>query len=126
MDIQSLRLRASTLLAGIALVLFTGWANADPPSRVARLGAMTGAVSFSPAGETDWVQATVNRPLGTGDRLWADADGRTEIQAGGTMLRMGANTGVSVINLDDAITPLQLTEGTLSVRVSRLSANQVV
>ena len=48
---------------------------ADPPSRVARLGYITGAVSFSPAGENDWVQAALNRPLTTGDRLWVDAGG---------------------------------------------------
>ena len=51
---------------------------------------MTGAVSFSPAGENDWVQAPINRPLTTGDRLWADAGARAEIQVGGAMIRMNA------------------------------------
>ena len=86
---------------------------------------MTGAVSFSPAGENDWVQATINRPLTTGDRLWADAGARAEIQVGGAMIRMNAGTGVSVLNLDDRIAQLQLTQGTLNVRVRRLEPNQV-
>ena len=126
MHMLSIRIRVGAMVTGLALLVFSGWANADPPSRVARLGAMAGAVSFSPAGESDWVQATVNRPLTNGDRLWADANGRTELQVGGTMIRMGANTGISVLNLDDRIAQLQLTEGTLNVRVSRLAPNQAV
>ena len=66
---------------------------------------MTGAVSLSPAGENDWVQAAVNRPLTTGDRLWVDAGARAEVQVGGAMIRMNAGTGVSILNLDDRHRP---------------------
>jgi hypothetical protein len=41
------------------------------------------------------------------------------------MVRMQANTGVSVLNLDDRIAQLQLTQGSLNVRVRRLEPNQV-
>ena len=122
---QSFRFRVCAFLAGVAVASFSSWASADPPSRVARLGYLSGAVSFSPAGENDWVQATINRPLTTGDRLWADAGARTEIQVGGAMIRMNAGTSVSVLNLDDRITQLQLTQGTLHVRVRRLGPDQV-
>ena len=117
--------RLFAFVAGVAVLAFSGWAGADPPSRVARLGYMTGAVSFSPAGESDWVQAAVNRPLTTGDRLWADAGARAEIQIGGAMIRMNGGTGVSVLNLDDRVAQLQLTQGTLNVRVRRLEPDQV-
>ena len=50
---------------------------------------------------------------------------RAEIQIGGAMIRMNAGTGVSVLNLDDQITQLQLSQGTLNVRVRRLEPNQV-
>ena len=125
MPIQLPRIRTIALVAGVAVLAFSGWANADPPSRVARLGNMTGAVSFSPAGENDWALATINRPLTTGDRLWADAGARAEIQIGGAMIRLNAGTGVSVLNLDDQIAQLQLSQGTLNVRVRRLEANKV-
>ena len=118
-------LQAFVLAASVSLLAFSGWASADPPSRVARLGYMTGAVSFSPAGENDWVQARVNRPLTTGDRLWADARARAEIQIGGAVIRMNAGTGVAILNLDDRIAQLQLTQGTLNVRVRRLERNQI-
>src|SRR5512134_864659 len=125
MQMQPLGLRAFAFVAGIAMLAFSGWASADPPSRVARLGYVAGVVSFSPAGESDWVQATINRPLTTGDRLWSDAGARAEIQVGGAMIRMNAGTSVSVLNLGDRIAQLQLTQGALNVRVRRLEPNQV-
>ena len=54
----------------------------DPPGRVARLSYSVGSVSFQPGGEGDWVQAVANRPLTTGDNLWADKDSRAELQTG--------------------------------------------
>lgn len=117
--------RALTFIIGITVLVFSNWANADPPSRVARLGYMRGAVSFSSAGVSDWVPATVNRPLTTGDRLWAVAGARAEIQVSANMIRMNADTGMSILNLDDQIVQLQLTQGTLNIRVRRLEPSQV-
>jgi hypothetical protein len=125
MSALPLRLRAVLLAAGVAILASSGWAVADPPSRVARLGYVSGAVSFSPAGEDHWVQAGVNRPLTTGDRLWSDAGGRAELQVGGTDIRMGSDTGATILNLDDEVAQLQLTQGALNVRVRRLGQNQV-
>ena len=125
MKLQTRGLRVLVILASVAALGFSTFALADPPSRVARLGYATGTVSFSPGGESDWVRATINRPLGTGDRLWAEEGGRAEIQVGGAMIRMNAGTGVSVINLDDRIAQLQLTQGVLNVRVRRLGADQL-
>lgn len=125
MKTQSLRLRIATFLAGVAILAFSGWVGADPPSRVARLAYASGPVSMSPAGDSEWVQATVNRPLTTGDRLWVDDDARAELETGGALVRMHAGTSVSVLNLDDRITQLQLTQGALNVRVRRIAPNQV-
>lgn len=121
----TLRHRALALVVGVTVLAFSGWASADPPSRVARLGYLSGTVSFSPAGEDDWVQATINRPLTTGDRLWADPGARTEIQFGGAMVRMNGGTSVAVLNLDDQTAQLQLTQGALNVRVRHLEPRQM-
>lgn len=125
MQMQTLRLRFFAFVSGSALLLCSGLVSADPPSRVGRLGYLSGAVSFSPAGENDWVQATLNRPLTTGDRLWTDSGGRAEIQVGSAMVRLNAGSAVSLLNLDDRIAQVQLTQGTLNVRVRRLEPNQV-
>jgi hypothetical protein len=125
MHMKRLRHTALTLLVGVTVLAFSGWASADPPSCIARLGYLSGTVSFSPAGEDDWVQATINRPLTSGDRLWAEPGARTEIQIGGAMVRMNGGTSVSILNLDDQVTQLQLTQGALNVRVRHLEPNQM-
>src|SRR5271169_874199 len=93
----------------------------DPPSRVARLGYLQGSVSFQPAGETDWVGAVPNRPMSTGDQLWTDQDSRAEVQLGSAVIRLGANTGFSFLNLDDDTAQIQLTSGVINITVRRLS-----
>ena len=104
--------------------MWSGLASAEPPSRAARLGYISGTVSFSPASQPDWVQAVVNRPLTTGDRLWADASSRAELQVGGAAIRLGADSSVTLLNLDDRIVQVQLSQGTLKIRVRHLAPGQ--
>ena len=59
MIMPSLRQLISAFFLGVFSLAFSGWAHADPPSRVARLAHITGVISFSPSGENDWVRATV-------------------------------------------------------------------
>ena len=125
MTIQSLSIRACAVVTSVALLAFSSFVSADPPSRVARVGYMSGNVSFSFAGENDWVRASTNRPLTTGDRLWVDSRARTEMQIGGAVVRVSSNTSLSILNLDDRIAQLRLSQGTLIVRVRRLDRNQI-
>ena len=120
------RFRIFALLLGFSALVLAGAASADPPTRVARLGYTTGAVSFSPAGENDWLLATVNRPLITGDRLWVDARARAELQVGSAVIRMSGSTSVTLLNLENRIAQVQLSQGTLNVRVRRLGPNEVI
>jgi hypothetical protein len=119
----------SALLAAVLLTLtFPQRAAADdndPPGRVARIRYLQGSVSFQPAGETDWAAAVTNRPMTTGDRLWADEGSRAEVQIGSAIIRLDANTGFSFLNLDDRTVQIQLTDGTLNLRVRRLGRDEV-
>ena len=92
----------------------------DPPSRVARIGYLQGSVSFLPAGEADWVGAVPNRPMSTGDQLWADQGSRAEVQLGSATIRLAPNTGFSFLNLDDNTVQIQLTSGMINISVRRL------
>jgi hypothetical protein len=118
----------SLLSIALVLALFTPKRAAadddDPPTRVARLSRTDGSVSFEPAGTDDWVSAAVNRPMTTGDKLWADSGSRAELHIGSASLRLGSNTGFSFLNLTDTTTQIQITEGTLRVRVKRLDENE--
>ncbi len=111
-------------LASALLLTFSGMVAAEPPSRAARLGYINGTVSFSPAGQPDWVRAAVNRPLTTGDRLWTGGNSRAELQIGGAAIRMGPSTSMVLLNLDDRIAQVQLSQGTLKVRVRSLGQRQ--
>ena len=113
---------AATLVAGLAPRAKAD--DDDPPSRVARLAYAQGSVSFQPAGTEDWVTAGLNRPITTGDKLWSDNDSRTELQLDGSLIRLSSNTGFSFLNLSDNVTQIQLTAGTLLVRVRRLDESE--
>ena len=97
----------------------------DPPSRVARLGYMQGSISFQPAGESEWVEAAQNRPLTTGDKIWADKDSRAELSLGSAVIDLNSNTGISFLNLDDRTAQIQLSSGSVSVRVRHLDRDGV-
>ncbi len=89
----------------------------DPPGRVARLNYMQGSVSFQAGGENDWVDAVLNRPLVTGDNLWADEDSRAEVHIGSTALRLGDKTGITLLEVSDRAAQIRLAQGSLVVRV---------
>src|SRR6267378_494700 len=96
----------------------------DPPTRVARLGYLEGAISFQPGGTDEWVAAPLNRPITTGDKIWSDQGSRAELQLDGSALRLASNTAVSFLNLGDNVSQIQLSVGTLLVRVRRLDDNE--
>jgi hypothetical protein len=96
----------------------------DPPGRVARLSFTHGPVSFEPGGADEWVDARINRPMTTGDRLWSDSGALAEMNTGSAYIRLGSNTGFSFLNLSDNATQIQLTEGTLLARVRRLDQDE--
>ncbi|HXA36657.1 MAG TPA: FecR family protein [Steroidobacteraceae bacterium] len=114
-----LSLMASVLAAGRAC------ADADdPPSRVARIAYAEGSVSFQPAGTQDWVTAPLNRPLTTGDTLWSDQQSRVELDLDGSVIRLSSSSELSFVNLGNEVTQIQLTGGTLLLRVRRLDDNE--
>lgn len=88
----------------------------DPPDRVARLGYVSGTVSFQPSGEDQWSQAVLNYPLTTGDRIYTDRDGRAELETGNIAIRVSSSTDLTTTNLNDQIVQLGLAQGTLRVR----------
>ena len=121
--------RVGALVGALLLSLY--WApianaqHADPSGRVARFSDTDGDISYSPAGEDDWISVVRNRPLITGDRLWTDSDARGEMQVGSAAVRLGPDTSVEILELDDSIAQFRLTQGTLNLRVRRMDSGQV-
>src|SRR5215831_3250898 len=111
-------LMAALAAAGIAVAQ-------DPPSIVGRLSYVQGSVSFQPGGVEEWVPATVNRPLTTGDQIFSDEGSYAEIHLPGAVFRLGSRTAFQFLNLDDQNIQARLSEGPLIVRVSDLDAGNL-
>lgn len=97
-------------------------AQADPPARVATLTHIEGAVAFARAGETDWSDAAINRPITHGDRVWTEPGARAEAHLGSATLHMNSQTFVEVRVLDEQVLQLNLNEGVFNARVRQLAA----
>ncbi len=112
------------LLAGMLAVACTAWADDDPPSRVARLNLVEGSVSFQAADHDDWSEAVINYPLTTGDRLWADENSRAELHIGAAAIRLDSHSALAFLNLDDRMTQVRLSDGTINVSIRHLDDNE--
>ena len=97
----------------------------DPPDRAGRLAEVDGQVWIYATDSGEWIAATRNRPITTGDRLSTENDGRAELRVGSTVLRIAANTELEVVQLDDDHVSLQLHSGSMTARLrTRDAANQ--
>jgi hypothetical protein len=123
-------MNARPIVAGCVLLLaaavFSAPALADPPGRVGRLSYLSGPVSLAPASLYDeWSLAVLNRPVTTGDRIWADNGALAEIRVGSSAVRLGSRTEVDVLTLDDRVTQLRVAQGTLCLRVRHLNDRHI-
>ena len=115
------------IFSGLLLIALPLFGDAgDPPNVVARVSYMDGVVSFEPAGENDWAQASLNYPLTNGDRLWTDKSARAELETGNVAIRMSEQTDLTTTSLTEQSMQLGLAQGTLRTRVYDLrSGNEV-
>ncbi len=86
----------------------------------------TGQVSLQPGGVDEWIDASLNRPLTTADRIWTDRDSRAELTMASAALRMGSETSLTITNLNDNTAQIELDQGTLSLSVRYLNAGDIV
>lgn len=119
-----LGLGTCALLAAAAFVW--GQEPADPPARVARLSYMQGPVSLQPANAEEWVAATVNYPLTTGDRIWTAGNSYAELHIGAMAIHLAPHAAFTVSRLDDTTAQMALAQGTIYVRVPLLQEGETV
>jgi hypothetical protein len=127
MKLQTLVLWSALPVVACALLSAqdqSGQNQQDPPSRVGRLNYIGGSVSFRPGSVEEWTAATLNYPLTTGDHLWTDRDSGAEIHIGSGVLHLADQTAFSILNLDDRIAQLSLTQGAVNVNLPRLANDE--
>ena len=97
----------------------------DPPARVARIQYISGEVSMQPGGVNDWVAASLNRPLTSSDRVWADKNSRVELNVGTGFLRMDSETSLTLTNVSNSTVQAELDQGVLELTVVHLEPGEV-
>ena len=112
---RSLRFAAISAVA-FALFCVPGFAQNDPPDQAGRISSVSGTVSIQPSGSDDWGQVYSNLPIGPGDRIFTDQDGRAEIQVGQTYLRIGPNTDITFVDEQPGETNFGMAQGSAHVR----------
>jgi hypothetical protein len=106
------------LLAFVLFGLSVGVASAqDAPGRVGRLSYIEGTVSLYSADQANWVPATVNYPVTSGESFWTEPSARAEIQIGPTELRLDQSSELDIVRLDDVTIALQLDQGALNLHL---------
>jgi len=115
---------SAAAILGFAPTLLTAQDEEIP--NAARLGFVSGNVSIEPAGVDSWGQAYPNLPLGPGDRIFTDNDGRAEIQLGQTYVRIGPNTDVTLVNESPTSIAFGLAQGAIHVHELSLWPGQAL
>ncbi len=120
------RFAAVVAAALLPLACAQTWSQPDPPAQAGRLSYVTGNVSIQPAGSDDWGLALPNLPIGPGDRVFTDSDGRAEIQVGQTFVRIGPNADVSLVDSSPEGITFGVAQGSIHLRTSGLWDGQSV
>jgi hypothetical protein len=98
----------------------------DPPTVAGRLSQATGTVSIQPSGINQWSAAGVNYPIATGDRFYADQDGRAELEFGNAVARIWNNTDLTVTTLADNQLQLGISQGDLHLRTQQIASTDLI
>ncbi|MBC7957674.1 MAG: FecR domain-containing protein, partial [Cytophagales bacterium] len=97
----------------------------DPPDRAGRLSELNGQVWIYATDSNEWIAATRNRPVTSGDRISTENDGRAEVRIGSSVLRIAPNTELEVQALDDSRVSVLLHSGSATARLrTREAANE--
>lgn len=96
--------------------------EADPPARVGRVAAVSGAVSFHLAGAERWERATLNLPLSDGAALWTQPGASAAIGVAGERIALDAATELDIDRLDEHSLVATQPQGDSYWRVSALPA----
>jgi Family of unknown function (DUF6600)/FecR protein len=125
------------LIAGLGVAF---WMKQEPTASAeelpyaARIQRVDGEVAFSDSlPNTDandanavWVAATPNQPFSAGDRIYTRDNSRTSLAFNGrNFARLGPNTSLDVVSLEDRRTQLALRDGSAMFDVGYLAPNEV-
>jgi FecR protein len=125
------------LIAGLGVAFWMKseqTASAEELPYAARIQRVDGQVAFSDSlpnaeaneANTVWVGATPNQPFSTGDRIYTRDNARTSLAfSGRNFARLGPNTSLDVVTLEERRTQLALRDGSAMFDVGYLASNEL-
>ncbi len=118
--IWSIFLALPLLLCGVAYADDVDDEVPEITARVSRISFIRGDVQIKREGSQDWEKAVLNLPIVEGDEITTDAGARLEIQLNAfSHIRLAENSYLKFVGLKDGAVALSLSEGTMSVRLTR-------
>ena len=98
---------------------------AEPPARVGRVAAVTGAVSFHTRDQTAWSPALTNLPVTSGDAMWTEPDARAALDIAGNRIWLDSRTLLELPVLDDHAVSATETQGTVYLHLRAVPPGDV-
>jgi len=114
-------------LLAFLLSLLASLVLADPPARVGRIAYLEGSVNLALGRERASEPATRNWPVSSGAMLDTGRRGRAEVWVASTAYRLGGDSSVEFLVIDDRQVTLQQDQGSLAVSIfEREQADDIV
>jgi hypothetical protein len=98
----------------------------EPPARVGWLSNLSGSVSFHSAGQDQWVAATQNYPVATGDAVWTQPQGAASVMVDATRIALSGGTELTAQEIDQTTITAALSQGEVFLDVVALQQGQTV
>lgn len=106
------------LTAVLAFASDLALATDDPPGRIGRLARLSGEAWLFDSESRAWVEAPLNQPLTSGDRLSIGKDARATVQIGSTTVRIDSASELEFARIDDERIDLRLHTGSFAAQIS--------
>ncbi len=100
--------------------------TSDPPARVGWLSNLSGSVSFHSASQDQWVTATQNYPVASGDAVWTQPQAAASVMVDSTRLALNGGTELTAQEIDQATITAALSQGEIFLGIAALQQGQSV
>lgn len=98
----------------------------DPPARVGWLSNLSGSVSFHSASQDQWVTATQNYPVATGDAVWTQPQAAASVMVDSTRIALAGGTELTAQEIDQTTITGSLSQGEVFLDIGALQQGQSV
>ena len=100
--------------------------SGDPPARVGWLSNLSGSVSFHSASQDQWVTATQNYPVATGDAVWTQPQAAASVMVDSSRIALAGGTELTAQEIDQSTITAALSQGEVFLDIAALQQGQSV